>query len=47
MENLWFYLVVLPGVFLLGRLSSSVKITGFRAKVISSKAKEREFTRQR
>lgn len=32
MESLLFHLVVIPGVFLLGRLSRSVTITGFRLK---------------
>jgi hypothetical protein len=34
MESLWFHLVVIPGIFLLGRLSGTVKIIGFRAKTV-------------
>jgi hypothetical protein len=30
MESVWFHLLVIPGVFLLGRLSASLKVAGFR-----------------
>lgn len=32
MSMLWFHLVVVPGVFLLGRLTGSMTIAGFRIK---------------
>ncbi|WP_281244570.1 hypothetical protein [Thermoflavimicrobium dichotomicum] len=41
MSSLIFHLVVIPGIFLLGRLSGSVKIAGFRAKPV----KPRHFPR--
>ncbi|MFC7442139.1 hypothetical protein [Laceyella putida] len=39
MESLWFHLIVVPGVFLLGRLSGSVKVTGFRARTVLAKGR--------
>jgi hypothetical protein len=45
MENLWFHLLVIPGIFLLGRLSGSVKIARFKVKVVSTREKERFFSR--
>ncbi|MBA4495611.1 hypothetical protein ACFO25_02795 [Paenactinomyces guangxiensis] len=45
MEGFWFHLLVIPGIFLLGRLSGSIKIAGFRAKPVSSRKKTRFFSR--
>jgi hypothetical protein len=39
LQSIWFHLVVIPGIFLLGRLSATVKITGFRAKKVSPRIK--------
>ncbi|MBA4601293.1 hypothetical protein [Thermoactinomyces mirandus] len=45
METFLFHLLVVPGIFLLGRLSGSVKISGFRAKAVSSRQKDRLSSR--
>ncbi|WP_276308588.1 hypothetical protein [Thermoflavimicrobium daqui] len=37
MNSLLFHFIVIPGIFLLGRLSRSVKVTGFRAKKVKSR----------
>lgn len=34
MESILYHLVLIPGVFILGWLSHSVKITSFQAKVV-------------
>ncbi|MBA4543130.1 MULTISPECIES: hypothetical protein [Thermoactinomyces] len=39
LQSIWFHLVVIPGIFLLGRLSATVKIAGFRAKKVPSRMK--------
>ncbi len=38
MESLLYHFVLIPGVFLLGWLSNSVKLASFRAKVISKES---------
>ncbi|SEN27713.1 hypothetical protein [Lihuaxuella thermophila] len=45
MEKLWFHLLVIPGIFLLGRLSGSVKIARFKVKAVSLREKARIFSR--
>ncbi|MBA4548956.1 MULTISPECIES: hypothetical protein [Thermoactinomyces] len=45
MELLLLHLLAIPSVFLLGRLSGSVKISAFRTKVTSSRHKDRLSSR--
>ncbi|WP_255404692.1 hypothetical protein [Thermoactinomyces sp. DSM 45892] len=37
MEMILLHLIAIPGIFLLGRLSSSVRMTGFNAKSVKVK----------
>ncbi|WP_255505995.1 hypothetical protein [Polycladospora coralii] len=37
MRDFWIHLLIIPGVFILGRLSATVKVAGFRTKSPTSK----------
>ncbi|PRZ14384.1 hypothetical protein CLV36_106147 [Laceyella sediminis] len=39
MTSLWFHLIVIPGIFLLGHLTGSVKVAGFRTRTMLVKGK--------